>query len=95
MKPWTSTGAFARSHEGNENRLYQGGGGYTGIKYMDWLCGGNGVCSGSRRQIAPQAMQAMRAGIKAIGVTPREDDEDSMSAGELRQRNQVKKIIPE
>ncbi len=55
--------------------LYQSGGGYVGIKYIDWLAGGNG---GMLRQpggrLTHQAMQTMRAGIKAIGITPREDD---------------------
>ena len=57
--------------------LYQSGGGYLGIKYLDWLAGGNG---GLFRQpgarIPHHARQAMRAGLKAIGVTPREDDEE-------------------
>lgn len=57
--------------------LYQSGGGYVGIKYMDWLAGGNG---GMLRQpggrLPQHAMAAMRAGIKAVGVTPRQDDEE-------------------
>jgi 4-hydroxy-tetrahydrodipicolinate synthase len=57
--------------------LYQSGGGYLGIKYLDWLAGGNG---GLFRQpggrLPYQAREAMRAGLKAIGVTPREDDEE-------------------
>jgi len=57
--------------------LYQSGGGYLGIKYLDWLAGGNGGIfrqPGSR--IPYKAREAMRAGLRAIGVTPREDDEE-------------------
>jgi dihydrodipicolinate synthase/N-acetylneuraminate lyase len=57
--------------------LYQSGGGYVGIKYLDWLAGGNG---GQLRQpggrLPYQAREAMRAGIKAIGINPRDDDEE-------------------
>jgi 4-hydroxy-tetrahydrodipicolinate synthase len=57
--------------------LYGSGGGFVGIKYMDWLAGGNG---GMLRQpgnrLPPHAMEAMRAGIKAVGITPRPDDEE-------------------
>ena len=57
--------------------LYQSGGGYIGIKYLDWLAGGNG---GMFRQpdgrLTQRARDAMRAGIKAIGITPRENDEE-------------------
>ena len=56
--------------------LYQGGG-FVGIKYLDWLAGGNG---GMLRQpgnrLTQRAKDAMRAGLNAIGVTPREDDEE-------------------
>jgi 4-hydroxy-tetrahydrodipicolinate synthase len=57
--------------------LYQSGGGYVGIKYIDWLTGGNG---GMLRQpggrLTQRSMSAMRAGVKAIGITPRENDEE-------------------
>jgi 4-hydroxy-tetrahydrodipicolinate synthase len=57
--------------------LYQSGGGYVGIKYLDWLAGGNGgILRQPGGRLPHQAMQAMRAGIKAIGIQPREDDEE-------------------
>ncbi len=57
--------------------LYQSGGGYVGIKYLDWLAGGNGgILRQPGGRMPHQAMAAMRAGIKAIGITPREDDEE-------------------
>jgi 4-hydroxy-tetrahydrodipicolinate synthase len=56
--------------------LYQSGG-FVGIKYMDWLAGGNGGMLRQPGNRLPQrAKDAMRAGLKAIGVTPRENDEE-------------------
>ena len=51
--------------------------GMMGVKYMQWLTGGNG---GMYRQPAMPMFQrqkdAMRAGLKAAGVTPREPEEE-------------------
>jgi 4-hydroxy-tetrahydrodipicolinate synthase len=51
--------------------------GMLGMKYMQWLCGGNG---GMFRKPTSYIMQhqknAMRAGLKAAGVTPREPEEE-------------------
>jgi hypothetical protein len=48
-----------------------------GMKYMQWLTGGNG---GMFRKPASFLFQnfkdAMRAGLKAAGVTPREPEEE-------------------
>jgi 4-hydroxy-tetrahydrodipicolinate synthase len=56
--------------------LYQGGG-FVGIKYLDWLAGGNGGMLRQPGNRLPQrAKDAMRGGLKAIGVTPREDDDE-------------------
>jgi 4-hydroxy-tetrahydrodipicolinate synthase len=56
--------------------LYQGGG-FVGIKYLDWLAGGNGGMLRQPGNRLPQrARDAMRSGMRAIGVTPRENDEE-------------------
>jgi 4-hydroxy-tetrahydrodipicolinate synthase len=51
--------------------------GMMGVKYIQWLTGGNG---GMYRQPAMPIFQrqkdAMRAGLKAAGVTPREPEEE-------------------
>jgi 4-hydroxy-tetrahydrodipicolinate synthase len=51
--------------------------GMMGVKYMQWLTGGNG---GMYRQPAMPMFQrqkdAMRAGLKAAGITPPEDEEE-------------------
>jgi 4-hydroxy-tetrahydrodipicolinate synthase len=56
--------------------LYQSGG-LVGIKYIDWLAGGNGGMLRQPMNRMPQhAKDAVRAGLRAIGVTPREDDDE-------------------
>jgi 4-hydroxy-tetrahydrodipicolinate synthase len=51
--------------------------GTMGMKYMQWLTGGNG---GVYRQPASMPLQhdkdAMRAGVQATGITPREPEEE-------------------
>lgn len=51
--------------------------GMHGVKYLQWLTGGNG---GTYRQPAMMIFQrqkdAMRAGVKAAGITPPEDEEE-------------------
>jgi 4-hydroxy-tetrahydrodipicolinate synthase len=57
--------------------LYQSGGGFVGIKYIDWLAGGNGGMLRHPGGRMPQsAKDAIRAGLKAAGVTPREPEEE-------------------
>ena len=57
--------------------LYQSGGGNVGIKYIEWLAGGNGgMLRNSRGGPTQRTKDAIRAGLKAIGVTPREPEEE-------------------
>jgi 4-hydroxy-tetrahydrodipicolinate synthase len=60
---------------GARRAMFQSG--WLGVKYMQWLTGGNG---GLYRQPAGVPTQghkdAMRAGVRAAGVTPREPEEE-------------------
>jgi 4-hydroxy-tetrahydrodipicolinate synthase len=60
---------------GARNVMFQTG--MLGVKYMQWLAGGNG---GMYRQPTGMLFQrqkdAMRAGLKAAGLTPREPEEE-------------------
>jgi hypothetical protein len=58
--------------------LYQSGGGNVGIKYIDWLAGGNGGMLRNSLGGGPtqRTKDTIRAGLKAIGVTPREPEEE-------------------
>ena len=51
--------------------------GWLNLKYMQWLTGGNG---GMYRQptnvLTQQDKDAMRAGVAAAGITPREPEEE-------------------
>lgn len=48
-----------------------------GMKYLQWLCGGNGGIFRKPSSVLPQGMKnGMRAGVKATGITPPEDEEE-------------------
>jgi 4-hydroxy-tetrahydrodipicolinate synthase len=50
-----------------------------GMKYMQWLCGGNGGIFRKPSNTLPQmAKDAMRAGVKRCGITPPENDDEFM-----------------
>jgi len=52
-------------------------GGMLGMKYMQWLCGGNGGIFRKPSSVLFQQMKnAMRAGVKKAGITPPEDEEE-------------------
>jgi 4-hydroxy-tetrahydrodipicolinate synthase len=51
--------------------------GMLGMKYLQWLCGGNGGIFRKPSNILFQRdKDAMRAGVKAAGITPPEDEEE-------------------
>lgn len=51
--------------------------GMLGVKYMQWLAGGNGGMYRQPTGTLPQRhTNAMRDGLKAAGVTPREPEEE-------------------
>jgi 4-hydroxy-tetrahydrodipicolinate synthase len=51
--------------------------GMLGMKYMQWLCGGNGgMFRKPTSYLFQRQKEAMRAGLKAAGVTPREPEEE-------------------
>jgi len=51
--------------------------GMLGMKYMQWLTGGNGGMFRKPTSFLFQNFKdAMRAGLKAAGVTPREPEEE-------------------
>ena len=51
--------------------------GMLGMKYMQWLCGGNGgMFRKPTSYLYQRQKDAMRAGLKAAGVTPREPEEE-------------------
>jgi 4-hydroxy-tetrahydrodipicolinate synthase len=51
--------------------------GMLGMKYMQWLCGGNGGIFRKPSGVLFQQMKnAMRAGVKKAGITPPEDEEE-------------------
>jgi len=60
---------------GARNAMFQCG--MLGVKYMQWLTGGNGGMYRQPSQILFQHHKdAMRAGLKAAGITPREPEEE-------------------
>jgi 4-hydroxy-tetrahydrodipicolinate synthase len=57
--------------------------GMLGMKYLQWLCGGNGGIFRKPSMPLPQRQKdVMRAGVKAAGITPPED-EDEFFVGKL------------
>jgi len=51
--------------------------GMLGMKYIQWLCGGNGgIFRKPSKPIAQGQKEAMRAGVKATGITPPADEEE-------------------
>jgi hypothetical protein len=51
--------------------------GMLGMKYLQWLCGGNGgIFRKPSMPIAQRQKDAMRAGVKATGINPPEDEEE-------------------
>jgi len=51
--------------------------GWMGMKYMQWLTGGNGgVYRQPTNVLSQQDKDAMRAGVRAAGIVPREPEEE-------------------
>ena len=51
--------------------------GMLGMKYMQWLCGGNGgIFRKPSSFLSQQLKDAMRAGVKAAGIAPPENEEE-------------------
>jgi hypothetical protein len=51
--------------------------GMLGMKYIQWLCGGNGgIFRKPSMPIAQRQKDAMRAGVKATGITLPENEEE-------------------
>jgi len=75
--------------------------GMTGMKYMQWLTGGNGgmLRQPPGRRLSQHEKDAMRAGVKAAGITPREPEEEFYvgrvnyaKRATLRQRLEIKEV---